>query len=169
MISWLAIAFAPSLPLLIVGRVLAGVSSSVNTANCSMLVAQYASTPRRGVFLSLFALMVGLGVLFCYTLGLGLAWRPICLLVPVLLLINGAFLLPLPESPVGGLTYKGKKMKVKILTGALANPRSLVMRCSEQFLFLLWLIWGAPPRLARFAMGMWVAKSQKSVFGNGIR
>ena len=29
-----------SLPLLIVGRVLAGVCSSVNTANCSMLVAQ---------------------------------------------------------------------------------------------------------------------------------
>ena len=40
-------------------------------------------------------------------------------------------------SAVGGLTYKGEKMKVKILTGALSNPRSLVMRCSEQFLFLL--------------------------------
>ena len=37
----------------------------------------------------------------------------------------------------GGLTYKGEKMKVEILTGALSNPRSLVMRCSEQFLFLL--------------------------------
>ena len=38
---------------------------------------------------------------------------------------------------LGGLMYKGEKMKVKILTGALSNPRSLVMRCSEQFLFLL--------------------------------
>ena len=46
---------------------------------------------------------------------------------------------------IGGLTYKGEKIKVKILTGSLSNPRSLVMRCSEQFLFLLQLIWKAPP------------------------
>jgi len=105
--AWLTIALAPNLPLLIVGRVLAGVCSSVNTANCSMLVAQYASTPRRGAFLSLFALMVGIGVLLCYALGLGLAWRQICFVVPVLLLINGAFLLPLPESPVWLLGHRG--------------------------------------------------------------
>ena len=66
LIAWLAIAFAPrlemikiivlfilllltkinhniqSLPFLIGGRVLAGVCSSVNTANCSMLIAQVA-------------------------------------------------------------------------------------------------------------------------------
>ena len=102
---------------------------------------QYASTPRRGVFLSLFALMVsshfyfcfkkeekirpdqvGFGVLLCYSLGLGMAWRPICLVVnmklllkkksifcskvPVLILVNGVFLLPLPESPVWLLGHR---------------------------------------------------------------
>ena len=49
------------------------------------------------------------------------------------LTLQGAYL----TAVVGGLTYKGKKMKVKILTVALSNPRSLVMICSEQFLFLL--------------------------------
>jgi len=106
-LSWLAIALAPNLPVLIVGRILAGTFSSVNTANSSMLVAQYASTPRRGVFLSLFALMIGLGVLLCYTLGLGLAWRPICLVVPVLLLVNMCFLFPLPESPAWLMGHRG--------------------------------------------------------------
>jgi len=107
LIAWLAIAFAPSLPFLIGGRVLAGICSSVNTANCSMLIAQYASTPRRGVFLSLFALMIGFGVLLCYNLGLVLAWRPTCLLVPLLLLLNVSCLIPLPESPAWLLAHRG--------------------------------------------------------------
>ena len=34
---------------------------------------------------------------------------------------------------LGGFTYKGEKMKVKMLTGALSYPRPLVLICSEQF------------------------------------
>ena len=37
---------------------------------------------------------------------------------------------------LGGSTFKGEKIKVKKLKGALSNPIPLVKRSSEQFLFL---------------------------------
>ena len=79
---------------------------------------QYASTPRRGAFLSLFALMVsyhtlppsdpqvGVGVLLTYSLGSLLPWRATCLAAPVLLLLMFGSLLTVPESPVWLLGHR---------------------------------------------------------------
>ena len=59
-IGWLCLAFSPNLGVLIFARVVCGVATNIASANCSMLVAQYSCTDRRGAFLSLFALMVEL-------------------------------------------------------------------------------------------------------------
>ena len=40
-LGWLTISLSPALWVIIVGRVLCGVSTSATTANCSLLVAQY--------------------------------------------------------------------------------------------------------------------------------
>ena len=76
---------------------------------------QYASTPRRGAFLSLFALMIGLGVLLVYTLGSLLPWRPTVLLLPGLLLLLLVALVPAPESPIWLLGNRGKEEAQKAL------------------------------------------------------
>ena len=56
--------------LCIKGRVVKGIGGATVTANCTLLVAQYSSQSRRGPFLSLFPLMIGLGkVDFIYLLG----------------------------------------------------------------------------------------------------
>ena len=44
---------------------------------------------------------------------------------------------------VGGLTFNGEILKVKILMGAPSNPIPLAKRSSEQFLFLKLDIWKA--------------------------
>ena len=54
----------------------------------------------RGAFLSLYGLMVGLGITLCYSLGAGLYWRLVALLPPLLYLALFAGLLLVPESPL---------------------------------------------------------------------
>ena len=108
-VGWLCIAFSPHLGVLIAGRLLCGFCSSMCSANCSMLVAQYSSTKRRGSFLALFALMVGIGILISYSLGAGLYWRYVACFPPMFygLLILGLHLVP--ESPIWLLSHKGIK------------------------------------------------------------
>jgi MFS family permease len=124
-----------SLAMLILCRFLAGITAAMKVANCSMLVAQvqtaqhcsvphvtlllqYSSTPRRGIFLSVFALMVGspspaltapqmgLGVLLSYCLGAVLSWRWTCLAIPGLLVALLLGLSTVPESPIWLLGHR---------------------------------------------------------------
>merc|ERR1712025_1430988 len=107
-LGWLCLALSPNLGMLIFGRVVCGVATSVASPNCSMLVAQYSSTERRGTFLSLFALMVGVGTLITYSLGSVLYWRYVAFIPPVLYLLMISGLLMVPESPIWLLSHKGK-------------------------------------------------------------
>jgi len=108
-LAWLAVALAPGLAVLLVGRVLSGVCCSVTTANASLLVTQYSSLHRRGTFLSLFSLMLGLGVLLIYTLGGLLPWRLCCLAPPSILVVQVIGLASVVESPAWLLTHRGEE------------------------------------------------------------
>ena len=107
-LGWLCLAFSPSLGVLIFARVVCGVATSFASANCSMLVAQYSRTDRRGAFLSLFALMVGVGVLLTYSLGSLLYWRYVACIPPLLYVVMILGLMLVPESPIWLLSHQGK-------------------------------------------------------------
>jgi len=124
-LGWLCMALSPNLIVLLVGRVLCGFASSVTTANCSLLVAQYSTIQRRGIFLGLFALMVGIGILLCYSLGAGLGWRYVACFPVVCYLFFMLGLLPIPESPIWLLSHKGRESAFKALTWLRANEAVL--------------------------------------------
>ena len=63
----------------------------------------------RGAFLSLYGLMVGLGILLCYCLGAGLYWRYVALLPPLLYVSLALGLLLVPESPLWLLGHRGRQ------------------------------------------------------------
>ena len=60
----------------------------------------FSSLKRRGGFLGLLALIMGLGILLCYSLGAGLYWRYVAVTPPVVYLITFCALFLIPESPV---------------------------------------------------------------------
>ena len=60
----------------------------------------------RGAFLSLYGLMVGLGITLCYSLGAGLYWRLVALVPPILYLALFSGLALVPESPLWLLGHK---------------------------------------------------------------
>ena len=113
--GWISIASAHHLGLLITGRVVCGFCSSMCSANCSLLVAQYSSTQRRGGFLALYMLMSGIGVLICYSLGAGLHWRYVALFPTLLYSCMIIGLLIVPESPLWLLTHRTEEDAVKAL------------------------------------------------------
>ena len=123
-LGWIILASSSRLATLILGRVLCGLGMSFSTPNCSLLVAQYrsrlrqtdqyftiliflSSDKRRGGFLSLFALMIGLGILTTYCLGAVLYWRFVSIIPPILYLVLFISLCWLPESPLWLLTHRG--------------------------------------------------------------
>ena len=60
----------------------------------------------RGAFLSLYGLMVGLGITLCYSLGAGLYWRLVALIPPLLYLALFSGLVLVPESPLWLLGHR---------------------------------------------------------------
>ena len=111
-LGWLLVCLAPHLSMLIIGRILAGFGASFSSANCSLLVAQYrlimedflhlldlfycSSLKFRGIFLSLYTLMVGVGILLSYCLGAALYWRYVASIAPVLYIIMACLLFLTP-------------------------------------------------------------------------
>ena len=69
----------------------------------------------RGIFLPLFALMVGFGILICYSFGIELSWRYVASLPPVLYILLAIALFFIPESPIWLLGHKGEQEARKAL------------------------------------------------------
>ena len=74
-----------------------------------MLVSQYSSISRRGLFLSTYTLIVSLGILVMYILGSGLNWRFVCIIPVSVLILQSCNLVFIPESPVWLLGHSGVK------------------------------------------------------------
>ncbi len=107
--GWVTIGFSQSIYSLIAGRLMAGFGLSMLSANCSMLVSQYSSISRRGIFLSTYTLMVSLGILVIYVIGAILNWRLACIVPVCVLVLHSCNLVFIPESPVWLLGHSGVK------------------------------------------------------------
>ena len=69
----------------------------------------YSSSAKwRGAFLSLLSLIIGFGILLCYSLGIELYWRYVASVPPILYIILGIALFLIPESPIWLLGNKGE-------------------------------------------------------------
>ena len=74
---------------------------------CYIIQIHFSSLKRRGGFLGLQALMVGVGILLCYCLGYGLYWRYVAAVPPILYLVLFVAYFLIPESPIWNLSHKG--------------------------------------------------------------
>lgn len=110
-VGWLMIGLSPNLALLLVGRTLTGLGNACTFTICPMLTAQYCTGQHRGMYLSLYNLIISCGILLVYGIGSVLHWRILTAVPLFLLLATMAGMLLLPESPIWMLGHSGIKLK----------------------------------------------------------
>ncbi|XP_077287203.1 facilitated trehalose transporter Tret1-like [Arctopsyche grandis] len=105
--AWTCIAFAESLPILLIGRALSGFCVGLVLPATQVYVSECSSPGIRGRLGSVPALFMSAGILFSYILGYWLTWRTLAWCSAAAALIIFFFLYPLPESPIW-LSTEGK-------------------------------------------------------------
>ena len=112
-IGALILALAPSMPVLVIGRLIIGLAVGGSTAIVPVYLSEMAPTAQRGSLSSLNQLMITIGILSSYLINYALApiegWRwmlGLAVLPSLILLIGVAFM---PESPRWLLEHKSEK------------------------------------------------------------
>ncbi|XP_068624633.1 facilitated trehalose transporter Tret1-like [Battus philenor] len=106
-IGWIFIALATNITMLILARLLHGLSIGMGTTLGPILIAEYTSPKKRGAFLTLISLMMSIGVLVAHTLGAYIHWQTTAVICVFITLANFVIVLLSPESP-SWLADKGK-------------------------------------------------------------
>ena len=120
----LAVAFAPSVAFIVFGRLLLGIGVGLASMIVPLYIAELAPASRRGALVSLNQLMITIGILLSYIVGVmfapieGWRWMFGVALIPALVLLIGMFMLP--ESP-RWLFNKGQLEKARAV---LSRSRS---------------------------------------------
>ena len=81
----------------------------MSDSNLLIIYLYLSSVKRRGGFLSLLALMLGLGILASYCLGAFLYWRFVAIIPPIINLLLIIALWRTPESPLWLLSHRGQE------------------------------------------------------------
>lgn len=106
-IGWALVTWAQSVAMLMVGRVLLGISGGAFCVTAPTYTAEIAQKEIRGTLGSYFQLMLTVGILFVYVLGSGVSLfvlNIICLVIPI---VFGATFVFMPETPLY-LVSKGR-------------------------------------------------------------
>ncbi|XP_041984065.1 sugar transporter ERD6-like 7 [Aricia agestis] len=98
-IGWLCLYFGTNVPVLVIGRLLGGVSSSSTTSVGSVVLGEYTSPKHRGTFLNLKAATLCLGNLALHLIGQFLYWRTVTLIAIGSAAVALLIVLTWPESP----------------------------------------------------------------------
>jgi MFS family permease len=115
LLSWVLVATAQNLPMMLVGRFLAGLAAAGYSPNIQIFVAEIAQPVHRGWLSGITVPVLGLGTLLMYVLGTVLPWHlaaAACTPVPTLALIS---LLLLWDSPYWYLQCGREKQAHKAL------------------------------------------------------
>jgi sugar porter (SP) family MFS transporter len=130
----LAVAFAPSVSLIIFGRFLLGLGVGLASMIVPLYIAEIAPADRRGALVSLNQLMITIGILLSYIVGVIFApiegWRYMfgVALIPALILGIGMFMLP--ESP-RWLFEHGRIDKARAVLGRSRSPEEIDQELRE--------------------------------------
>lgn len=98
-LGWATIAFATSVPMLYIGRLLSGLGSGMVGAPSRVYTSEITQPHLRGMLTALSSVGLSLGVLLQYTMGAFLTWKmlsAISCLVPIIAFIG---MVTLPETP----------------------------------------------------------------------
>jgi MFS transporter, SP family, galactose:H+ symporter len=130
----LAVAFAPGVGFIIFGRFLLGLGVGLASMIVPLYIAEIAPADRRGALVSLNQLMITIGILLSYIVGVIFApiegWRYMfaVALVPALVLGIGMFMLP--ESP-RWLFEHGRLDKARAVLGRSRSPEEVDLELRE--------------------------------------
>ena len=130
----LAVAFAPSVAFIILGRFLLGLGVGLASMIVPLYIAEIAPASRRGALVSLNQLMITIGILLSYIVGVLFTpiegWRYMfgVALIPALILGIGMF--SLPESP-RWLFEHGRLDKAREVLGRSRSPEEVDQELQE--------------------------------------
>src|ERR671916_955300 len=130
----LAVAFAPSVAFIVVGRFLLGLGVGLASMIVPLYIAEIAPADRRGALVSLNQLMITIGILASYIVGVIFTpiegWRYMfgVALIPALILGIGMF--RLPESP-RWLFNRGQTEKARAVLGRSRSQQEIELEFRE--------------------------------------
>src|ERR671917_1430870 len=130
----LAVAFAPSVAFIVVGRFLLGLGVGLASMIVPLYIAEIAPADRRGALVSLNQLMITIGILLSYIVGVIFTpiegWRYMfgVALIPALVLGIGMF--SLPESP-RWLFEQGRSDKAREVLARSRSPEEIDQELRE--------------------------------------
>uniref|UniRef100_A0A2A4JT91 Major facilitator superfamily (MFS) profile domain-containing protein n=1 Tax=Heliothis virescens TaxID=7102 RepID=A0A2A4JT91_HELVI len=107
LVGWLTTLLAESVEVILLGRIIGGLSFGMMLPLRSILIGEYTSPKNRGAFLTTISLTQGAGIFFVHLVGSLLSWRRtalVCLFLPFISLVMTLFT---PESP-SWLVSKGR-------------------------------------------------------------
>ncbi|QIN82198.1 sugar porter family MFS transporter [Rubrobacter tropicus] len=130
----MAVAFAPSVAFIVLGRFLLGLGVGLASMIVPLYIAEIAPADRRGALVSLNQLMITIGILLSYIVGVlftpieGWRWMFGVALIPALILGIGMF--SLPESP-RWLFEHGRMDKARQVLGRSRSPEEVDQELQE--------------------------------------
>ncbi|KAG4069034.1 hypothetical protein HA402_008345 [Bradysia odoriphaga] len=140
-LGWILIALAASRPVLLAGRILAGISVGLMAAPAQILIAECAEPKLRGFLIGVPFVSYAFGILLTYLLGVLLNWRTVAWCCNILPLVSLVALYLVPESPVwlvrkGFITRAEKALKWLRCNDLIAKTelQELIRRCDNESL-----------------------------------
>lgn len=98
-IGWILLSVAKSVPILIVGRVICGLSAGILSGTAPSYVVEIAVIEIRGLLGACFQLSVTVGILLVYIFGAFLPWKILAAISTVPTILMSIFMFFMPESP----------------------------------------------------------------------
>ncbi|XP_053619070.1 facilitated trehalose transporter Tret1-like isoform X2 [Plodia interpunctella] len=99
LVGWFCILLAPNIVVLLVARVLQGISMGMSATLSPILIGEYTSPNNRGAFLTIISLSIAIGVLTVHSMGSYLSWQTTALICAFITFTDLLIIINSPESP----------------------------------------------------------------------
>lgn len=113
--GWIIIVYSKTIPVLLLGRLLTGISSGIVCVAVPMYCVEIATVEVRGVLGSAFQGFLVIGHLLSVSLGAYISWTYLALNGAIFSIISGILFLPMPESPRYLLMKNDKERAIKVM------------------------------------------------------